>query len=270
MKTSKSKCIGETHGELKASSENPGRREAITGMLAGAAAFALGSAACKGPKTSHGAAPSPARETGPRPAASTGPFSLDELPYPMDALDPFISEKTISFHYGKHHQAYLDNTNRLVANTAYSGKDLETVVRESFGKDENVFNNAAQVYNHTFYWNSLLPGGGGEPPEALTKAVKADFGSFEKFKEKLISAAAGQFASGWAWVVFDRGNLSIESTSNADTPIAHNRTPLYTIDVWEHAYYLDYQNKRVDYIESVLDHLANWQRVNELYLAAKG
>ncbi len=181
-----------------------------------------------------------------------------------------MSKETMSFHYGKHHRAYLDNTNRLVANTEYAGKDLETVVRESFGKDENLFNNAAQVYNHTFFWHSLTPGGGGEPPEEVGNALKAEFGSFQKFKEKLIRTAAGQFASGWAWVVFDSGKLSIESTSNADTPMAHGRTPLFTIDVWEHAYYLDFRNKRVDYIESVLDHLAHWQRMNELYLAAKG
>lgn len=249
-----------------------GRREAVTGILAGAATVALGSVGCRGPEKSH-ATPPPPRAREPRPRAEGGPFSLPDLPYASDALDPFISQKTFSFHHGKHHLGYVNNTNRLIANTSYSGKDLETIIKESYKnkqQDMAIFNNAAQTYNHTFFWNSLVPGGGGEPTKELADAIKAQYGNFDKFKETLVRAAAGQFGSGWAWVVYDGMKIEIESTSNARTPIATGRVPLLTIDVWEHAYYLDYQNKRVDYVESVLNHLANWERANKLYLAAKG
>ncbi len=249
-----------------------GRREAVTGLLAGAATIALGAVGCRGPEKSH-ATPPPPRAREPRPRAEGGPFSLPDLPYASDALDPFISQKTFSFHHGKHHLGYVNNTNRLIANTSYSGKDLETIIRESHKnrqEDMAIFNNAAQTYNHTFFWNSLIPGGGGEPTKELAGAIKAEYGNYEKFKETLIRAAAGQFGSGWAWVVYDGAKIEIESTSNAGTPIATGKVPLLTIDVWEHAYYLDYQNRRVDYVESVLNHLANWERANKLYLAAKG
>ena len=248
-----------------------GRREALTGIVAGTATLAMGAAGCGGGRESQ-AAPPPARPRAPQPRAEGGPFKLPDLPFSSEALDPFISKKTLSFHHGKHHLGYVNKTNRFIKGTAYAGKDLKTIIQESAKNkaDTNVFNNAAQTFNHTFYWNSLTPGGGGEPPKALLTQIQADFGSFDKFKSALIKTAAGQFASGWAWVVFDGGKVTLESTSNAHTPVARGAAPLLTIDVWEHAYYLDYQNKRVAYVESLLNHLANWEHANKLYLAARG
>jgi Fe-Mn family superoxide dismutase len=246
------------------------RREALSGLVAGAATVALGAAGCNGSSKSR-AAPPPARPRAPQPRAATGPFSLPELPYAPHALEPFVSRKTISFHHGKHHLGYVEKTNRFIQNTPYAGKTLEAIVRRSAGKtaDSAVFNNAAQTYNHTFYWHSLIPGGGGEPPKALLARINADFGGFSKFKDTFIKTATGQFGSGWAWLVYEGGKLKVESTSNAHTPIARGAVPLLTIDVWEHAYYLDYQNKRKAYVESLLNHLAHWERANKLFLAAQ-
>lgn len=187
-------------------------------------------------------------------------FELPPLPYAPGALAPHISENTFSFHYAKHHQAYVNNLNGLVANTPLAGETLEGVIRASAGAADKVgvFNNAAQVWNHTFYWHSMKPQGGGTPTGALGAAIDKAFGGFEAFAEAFKTAAATQFGSGWAWLVLDQGTLKVTKTANADTPIAHGQVPLLTIDVWEHAYYLDYQNRRPDYIATFLNHLANW------------
>jgi Fe-Mn family superoxide dismutase len=188
------------------------------------------------------------------------------LPYPQDGLEPYISARTISFHYGKHHQGYADKLNGLVKGTNLAGKPLEEIVKatssvSSLKDRENaqIFNNAAQVWNHDFFWKSMRPRGGGRPEGRLAELIKSSFGSFESFKKQFTEAALGQFGSGWAWLVMDGGKLKVMTTANADTPIAHGLRPLLTLDVWEHAYYLDYQNRRKDFIENFLDHLMNWE-----------
>jgi superoxide dismutase, Fe-Mn family len=187
-------------------------------------------------------------------------FAKIKLPYAEDALDPVVSAKTISFHYGKHHTAYVDKLNELVAGTPYETMSLEEVVKKSAGneKDKPIFNNAGQVWNHDFYWQSMAPKGG-EPSGKLKDALTSSFGGVKEFKEAFAKAAVAQFGSGWAWLVKGKdGKLEITTTSNADTPIAHGKTPLLTADVWEHAYYLDYQNRRPDHVKAWLDKLANW------------
>lgn len=188
-------------------------------------------------------------------------FELPPLPFPADALESgHMSAQTFSFHHDKHHAAYVTNLNKLIEGTDYANKSLEEIVVESF-KDPSkagIFNNAAQVWNHTFFWNSLKPGGGGAPTGALAEKINADFGSFDKFKEEFKNAAATQFGSGWAWLVVDNGTLKVTKTPNAENPVVHGQTPLLTLDVWEHAYYLDFQNRRPDFISNFLDHLANW------------
>jgi len=192
----------------------------------------------------------------PKPAAIT----LPKLPYADDALAPVVSANTISFHYGKHHKAYVDKLNELAAGTPYAEMSLEDVVRKS-AKDEKakkIFNNAAQIWNHTFYWESMSPKGGA-PAGKIKSALDDSFGGLEEFKKAFKQAAVDQFGSGWAWLVKGKdGRLGIETTSNADTPIAHGSTPLLVADVWEHAYYLDYQNRRPDHVQAWLDTLANW------------
>ena len=189
-------------------------------------------------------------------------FELPVLPYAANALEPFISEKTLEFHYGKHHQTYITNLNNLIRNSALANKTLEQIVLETAGKPEKsaIFNNAAQSFNHAFYWKSLSPNGNGKLPDGTFKtAVSQTFGGLESLKAELKSAALSQFGSGWAWLVKTNGALKVVKTANADTPAAHGQTPLLTIDVWEHAYYLDYQNKRADYVQSVVDNLLNWE-----------
>ncbi|MFN5350996.1 MAG: superoxide dismutase [Alphaproteobacteria bacterium] len=190
------------------------------------------------------------------------PFTLPPLPYKDNALEPYISAKTISFHYGKHHQTYATNLNKLVENTPLAKKTLEEIILEVAGDSTKagIFNNAAQVWNHTFYWESLKAKGGGKPKGQLLKKIEEDFGSFEKFLEDFKNAALTQFASGWAWLVLDKKSCKLEiiKTPNAETPITKNKYPLITIDVWEHAYYLDYQNLRAKYVDDVLNHLINW------------
>jgi superoxide dismutase, Fe-Mn family len=187
-------------------------------------------------------------------------FTLPKLPYAEDALDPVVSAKTISFHYGKHHAAYITNLNGLIKGTPYEGMSLVDIVKKS-AKDEKakgVFNNSAQSWNHEFYWNSMAPQGG-EPSGKILDALKSSFGGVAEFKDAFHKAAVAQFGSGWAWLVKGSdGKLKITTTSNADTPIAHGETPLFTADVWEHAYYLDYQNRRPDHVKAWLDKLANW------------
>lgn len=194
---------------------------------------------------------------------STTIFVQAPLPYPENALEPFISARTFSFHYGRHHKAYVDKAADLVKCTPWAGQPVEEVIRQSAGKPEfaALFNNAAQAWNHAFFWTCLKPGGGGMPSGPLADALAKAFGSVESFKKQFIEAAVGQFGSGWAWLVADGGTLKIEKTANADTPLAHGRRPLFTVDVWEHAYYLDYQNRRADFVQTVLDKLADWDGV---------
>jgi len=195
-------------------------------------------------------------------AASQAPsaISLPPLPYPQNALAPAISENTLSFHYGKHHQTYVNNVNKMIAGTELEKASLEEIIKRTAGRADQagLFNNAAQVFNHTFYWNSVKPGGGGEPQGKIADKIKESFGSYQKFVEVFSNAAATQFGSGWAWLVLDNGKLQVVKTSNAETPITTSAKPLITIDVWEHAYYLDYQNRRADYIKAYVEKLLNW------------
>ena len=191
-------------------------------------------------------------------------IELPPLPYPKDALAPVISTQTLEFHHGKHHQAYVTNTNKLIAGTDLESADLETLIRKTAGDPAKagLFNNAAQVWNHTFYWHCLKPNGGGKPTGAIAGRIQADFGSYEKFLEDFKNAAVTQFGSGWAWLALAGGKLEILKTANADTPLVHGKKALLTVDVWEHAYYLDYQNRRPDYVAAVLEKLVNWEFVN--------
>jgi Fe-Mn family superoxide dismutase len=191
--------------------------------------------------------------------AADGPFKLPPLPYAENALEPVISARTIGFHYGKHHQGYVNNLNKLVTGTPLADQPLEAVVKATANPDQTaIFNNAAQVWNHTFYWNSLKPKGGGKPTGALAEMIDKSFGGFEQFKAEFAKAATGQFGSGWAWLVKDGDKLAVVKTGNADNPLVHGQKPLLTVDVWEHAYYLDYQNRRAEYVTAVLDGLINW------------
>jgi len=191
-------------------------------------------------------------------------ITLMDLPYPKDALEPIISARTLDFHHGKHHNAYVTNANKLIAGSEFESQDLETIIRKTAGDSSKIgiFNNTAQVWNHSFYWQCMKPDGGGSPKGPIAEKIKADFGSFEIFTEELKNAGATQFGSGWAWLILEGGKLKVTKTANADTPIAHGQKPLLTIDVWEHAYYLDYQNRRPDYLSAFLDSLVNWDFVN--------
>lgn len=188
---------------------------------------------------------------------------LPPLPYDAKALEPHISANTLGFHHGKHHAAYVTNYNNAVKGTALEAKPLEEAIREVAGDASKVaiFNNGAQVWNHTFFWNSMKPNGGGKPSGDLAARINADLGGLDKFKEDFKQAGVTQFGSGWAWLVLDGGKLKITKTANADNPLVHRQTPLLTCDVWEHAYYLDYQNRRPDFIQAFLDHLVNWEFV---------
>jgi len=189
---------------------------------------------------------------------------LPDLPYAQDALEPLISSRTLEFHYGKHHSAYVGKVNSMIEGTALADADLETIINESVGDSAKagLFNNAAQVWNHSFYWQCMRPGGGGAPTGAILDKINSDLGGYEKFDEAFRAAGATQFGSGWAWLVLRNDKLEIIKTANADTPVAHGITPLLTMDVWEHAYYLDYQNRRPVYIGAFIDKLINWDFVN--------
>jgi len=188
------------------------------------------------------------------------PFTLPPLPYDKTALAPFLTAETLEFHHGKHHNAYVVNLNKLVdEGKADKTKSLEELILTTEGP---VFNNAAQIWNHTFLWNSMKPKGGGEPTGAVAAAITKDFGSFAKFKEEFTAAATTQFGSGWAWLVSEGGKLKVTKTPNADLPMKHSQTALLTIDVWEHAYYIDYRNLRPKYIETFITSLVNWDFVN--------
>ncbi len=191
-------------------------------------------------------------------------ITLPELPFAKNSLEPYISERTLEFHYGKHHNAYVVNCSKLIENTELQNEPLEVIIKKSAGNASmaGIFNNSAQVWNHSFYWNCIKPNGGGAPTGKAAELINKDFGSFEKFVEEFKNAAATQFGSGWAWLVQKEGKLQIMKTPNADTPMVHGAKALLTIDVWEHAYYLDYQNRRPDYITTFVEKLINWDFVN--------
>jgi Fe-Mn family superoxide dismutase len=186
--------------------------------------------------------------------------ALPPLPYAENALEPVISARTVGLHHGKHHQGYLDNLNKLVAGTKFADLSLEQIIARSAGQPESsaVFNNAAQAWNHAFYWQSMSPSGGGHPPAALRQRIETSFGSVDGCRTELAKAAVSQFGSGWAWLVLDGDGISVVGTANADVPLTRGMKPLLVIDVWEHAYYLDHQNRRADYVQAVLDRLINW------------
>jgi Fe-Mn family superoxide dismutase len=185
---------------------------------------------------------------------------LPPLPYVKNALDPVISANTLGFHYGKHHKGYVDTLNKLIAGTDFADLTLEKLIIETSGKADKaaIFNNAAQAWNHAFYWRSMRPNGGGVPPAALKHKIDASFGNLDACKNELVAAATTQFGSGWAWLVLAGDRLKVVKTANAETPLTKGMIPLLTIDVWEHAYYLDFQNRRADYVNAVLDELINW------------
>ena len=187
-------------------------------------------------------------------------FKVEPLPYAETALEPHMSAKTLQYHYGKHYPGYVETANRLTRQPRFKGKSFEEVIAMTKGRsgDAEIFNQVGQAWNHAFFFKSLKPEGGGLPQGHLAEKIDHDFGSFEKFKTAFVTAASEQFGSGWIWLVLDNGDLSILSTANGDTPAAHNMKPLFGVDVWEHAYYLDYQNRRIDYVEAVVDHLVNW------------
>lgn len=197
-------------------------------------------------------------------------YELPALPYDYTALAPYISKSTLEFHHDKHHAAYVNNYNGLVKDTPFDNQAIEDVIKAVAGdaSKAGIFNNAAQAWNHTFYWNSIKPNGGGTPTGALAEKITADFGSFEAFVDEFKKAGATQFGSGWAWLVLDGGTLKVTKTGNAENPLTTGATPLLTMDVWEHAYYLDYQNRRPDYINDFLTKLVNWDFVTANFAAA--
>jgi Fe-Mn family superoxide dismutase len=188
------------------------------------------------------------------------PIELPSLPWAENALAPHISAETIQYHYGKHHQTYVTNLNKLIEGTPFASKSLEQIVKSSEG---GMFNNAAQVWNHTFYWNSMKPGGGGKPTGKIAQAIDSSFGGYDKFRQEFANAGATQFGSGWAWLVEEGGKLAIKKTPNAETPLTTSAKPLLTMDVWEHAYYIDFRNARPKYIDTFLDHLLSWDFANK-------
>jgi len=266
-------------------SKSINRRQFLAGAMAGSALITAGAVGT--PSLLHAASgskvPGEPAETyhllyktpwGTPGDSEKAPFSLPPLPFAQDALAPYVSAETMSFHYGKHHQGYINKLNARIENTGYAGRSLEQIIQWTAGEKDDertaIFNNAAQAWNHAFYWQGMTPEGGGTPPEDLLKKIESDFGSFENFRTAFKTAAATQFGSGWAWLVMNEGALRVEKTANADTPLAHGRIPLLTIDVWEHAYYLDYKNRRGDYIAAWLDHLVNWAFAADNYRAAIG
>ena len=194
-------------------------------------------------------------------------ITLPTLPYKKDALAPYISSKTLDFHYEKHHHAYVTKLNKLIEGTDLAGRTIEEILKKTANNSEQVgvFNNAAQVWNHTFYWKCMTPGGGGFPTGPVAGKIDSDLGGYENFINEFKNAGLNQFGSGWIWLVQKNNQLQIMKTSNADTPIVHGLKPLLTVDVWEHAYYLDYQNRRGDYLDVFIKNLINWEFVNELF-----
>jgi superoxide dismutase, Fe-Mn family len=196
-------------------------------------------------------------------------FKLPELPYAYDALAPYMSKETLEYHHDKHHKAYVDNGNKLLEGSGLEGKSLEEVVKASFGKNAGLFNNAGQHYNHIHFWKWMKPNGGGSKlPGRLEKKINEDLGGLEKFKTDFAAAGAGQFGSGWAWLSVKGGKLEISKTPNGENPLVHGATPILGVDVWEHSYYIDYRNRRPDYLKAWIDHLVNWEYVDQLFSKA--
>jgi Fe-Mn family superoxide dismutase len=193
-------------------------------------------------------------------------LTLPELPFAKDSLEPYISARTLEFHHDKHHHAYVQKANQMIDGTEYEKMDPEEIIRKTAGdvSKAGLFNNTAQAWNHSFYWKSMKPKGGGMPFGAIEKLIKDQFDNYEKFVEEFKNAGATQFGSGWAWLILDGDQLKVIKTGNADTPVASGKKPLLTVDVWEHAYYLDYQNRRPDYLSTFIDKLLNWEFVNSL------
>jgi len=192
-------------------------------------------------------------------------FTLPDLPYAHDALQPYLSKETLEYHHDKHHNAYVNTGNDLLKGSGLEDKPLEVVIKETFGKNAPLFNNAAQHYNHSEYWKSMKPNGGGAIPGNLEKALIDSFGSVEKAKTDLIAAGQTQFGSGWAWLSVKDGKLAISKTPNAESPLVHGETPILTLDVWEHGYYIDFRNRRPDYLKTFVENLVNWEYVAEGY-----
>lgn len=196
-------------------------------------------------------------------------FELPDLPYAYDALQPFMSAETLEYHHDKHHQAYVTNGNKLLEGSGLENKGLEDIVKESFGKNAGLFNNAGQHYNHIQFWQWMKAGGGGTKlPGALAKAIESDLGGYDKFRADFIQAGVGQFGSGWCWLAVKNGKLEIMKTPNGENPLVHNARPILGCDVWEHSYYIDYRNARPKYLEAFVDSLINWDRVAEMFEAA--
>ncbi len=196
-------------------------------------------------------------------------FTLPELPYAHDALQPFMSKETLEYHHDKHHLAYVNNGNNAIKGTEFEGKSLEEIVKASHGKNAAVFNNAGQHYNHMHFWKWMKPNGGGNIPGSLEKAIVDSFGSVEKFKDDFVAAGVGQFGSGWCWLEMKGGKLAVSKTPNGESPLVNGATPLLGCDVWEHSYYIDYRNRRPDYLKAFLESLVNWEYVAELYEGAR-
>jgi Fe-Mn family superoxide dismutase len=196
-------------------------------------------------------------------------FKLPELPYAYDALQPYMSKETLEFHHDKHHNTYVETGNKLLEGSGLEDKSLEEIVKQSYGKNAGLFNNAGQHYNHLHFWNWMKPNGGGAIPGALETKIKEDLGGVDKFKEEFIEAGKTQFGSGWAWLALKGGKLEVMKTPNGENPLVHGATPLLGVDVWEHSYYIDYRNKRPDYLKAFIENLVNWEYVEKLYSEAK-
>jgi len=195
-------------------------------------------------------------------------FTLPELPYAYDALQPYMSRETLEFHHDKHHAAYVNTGNNLLKGTEFEGKSVEEVVKGTFGKNQPLFNNAGQHYNHIHFWQWMKPNGGGPIPGKLEQQITSDLGGVDKFKEDFIQAGVGQFGSGWAWLVVKDGKLAIMKTPNGENPLVHGAKPILGVDVWEHSYYIDYRNRRPDYLKAFIENLVNWEHVEEMYGSA--
>ena len=191
-------------------------------------------------------------------------FTLPELPYAYDALQPYMSKDTLEFHHDKHHKAYVDTMNKLLEGSELAGKSLEEIVKASHGKNQPLFNNAGQNYNHIHFWQWMKPKGGGAIPGSLQKRIDSDLGGSEKFKADFIQAGVGQFGSGWAWLAVKNGKLEIMKTPNGENPLVHGASPILGVDVWEHSYYIDYRNRRPDYLKAFIENLVNWEHVEEM------
>jgi Fe-Mn family superoxide dismutase len=196
-------------------------------------------------------------------------FTLPDLPYPHDALQPYMSRETLEFHHDKHHAAYVNTGNNLLKGSEFEGKSVEEVVKGSYGKNQALFNNAGQHYNHLHFWQWMKPNGGGKPPGSLEKKIAEDLGGLDKMKEDFIKAGVTQFGSGWSWIAVKDGRLTIMKTPNGENPLVHGAKPILGCDVWEHSYYIDYRNRRPDYLKAFLENLVNWEHVEKMYSEAQ-